>query len=203
MESRESQMIWKWLEDLYNKRKRGVPVVAWQVKNPTYVSVRMRVPSLASLSGLRIWHCHTLQLGSCVAVAKKGQQNKNTQKGLNSRWLFSGMTGKMVYCALKGNKIYWFGGGVQFLIRLQSPDLILPPPQWLNSFHIILVKGLAGRNKWSPAPPTHEWATMLLETNPNPSKAAPHPSLCNYPGHRYASRAHERYLWHFISMAAL
>ena len=38
-------------------------------------SMRMKVQSLASLSGLRIWHCHELWcrlqmwLGSCVAVA--------------------------------------------------------------------------------------------------------------------------------------
>ena len=39
------------------------------------VAMRMQVPSLASLSGLRIWHCHELwcrsqmRLGSGVAVA--------------------------------------------------------------------------------------------------------------------------------------
>ena len=39
------------------------------------VSMRMQVPSLAPLSGLRIWHCYELwrrsqmQLGSHVAVA--------------------------------------------------------------------------------------------------------------------------------------
>ena len=37
-------------------------------------TMRMQVQSLASLSGLRIWHCHEqwcslqMQLGSCVAV---------------------------------------------------------------------------------------------------------------------------------------
>ena len=51
----------------------GVPVVAQQVTNLLYM--RMWVLFLASLSGLRIWHCHELQcrwqtqLGSCVAVA--------------------------------------------------------------------------------------------------------------------------------------
>ena len=39
------------------------------------VSMRIQVPSMASLRELRIWHCHELwcrsqtQLGSCVAVA--------------------------------------------------------------------------------------------------------------------------------------
>ena len=48
--------------------------MAQQVKN-RLVSMRMRVQSLASLSGLRIQHCHKMQqrskiwLGSCVAVA--------------------------------------------------------------------------------------------------------------------------------------
>ena len=52
----------------------GVPIVAQQVKNLT-VSVTMWAQSLASLSELRIQHCHErqcrsqLQLGSCVAVA--------------------------------------------------------------------------------------------------------------------------------------
>ena len=52
----------------------GVPVVAQQVKNQI-VSVRMQVQSLASLSGLRIWHCSKLLqrsqmwLGSGIAVA--------------------------------------------------------------------------------------------------------------------------------------
>ena len=53
----------------------GVPVVAQQVKEPNIASVRMWVPSLASLSGLRIRHCHKLQrrsprwLGPGIAVA--------------------------------------------------------------------------------------------------------------------------------------
>ena len=40
--------------------------------------MRLRVRSLALLSGLRIWHCHELwcrlqtRLGSCVAVAQAG-----------------------------------------------------------------------------------------------------------------------------------
>ena len=52
----------------------GVPVVTQQ-KRIRLVSTRMRIPSLTSLSGLRIWHCCGLWcmlqtwLGSCVAVA--------------------------------------------------------------------------------------------------------------------------------------
>ena len=52
----------------------GVPVVVkW--KQIQLVSMRMRVRSLALLSGLGIWHCHEvwcrsqMQLRSCVAVA--------------------------------------------------------------------------------------------------------------------------------------
>ena len=51
--------------------RQGVPIVVQQVKNPT-LSVRTRVRSLASLSGLRIWRCCQLwrrsqmQLGSSV-----------------------------------------------------------------------------------------------------------------------------------------
>ena len=38
-------------------RKVGVPVVVQWLKNPTSICGRTRVRSLASLSGLRIWHC--------------------------------------------------------------------------------------------------------------------------------------------------
>ena len=48
----------------------------WLIRLRTQlVSVRVQVQSLASLNGLRIWHCHKLQrrsqmrLGSGVAVA--------------------------------------------------------------------------------------------------------------------------------------
>ena len=53
---------------------KGVPVAAQQ-KRIRLVSMRMQVQSLASLSGLRIWHCHKLWCRSqtwlryCVAVA--------------------------------------------------------------------------------------------------------------------------------------
>ena len=56
------------------KKKVGVPVVAQQ-KRIQLGTMRLRVQSLASLSGLRIWHCHELWcrlqmwLRSCVAVA--------------------------------------------------------------------------------------------------------------------------------------
>ena len=52
----------------------GVPIVA-QWKQIQLVSMTMRVQSLASLSGLEIWHCRELwyrlqtRLRSCVAVA--------------------------------------------------------------------------------------------------------------------------------------
>ena len=51
----------------------GVPVMAQQKRIPL-VSMKMRVRSLASLSGLKSWGCHELwcrsqtQLGSCFAV---------------------------------------------------------------------------------------------------------------------------------------
>ena len=49
--------------------------MAQQVKDPSVVSVRMWIQSLASFSGLRILHCYRLQhrsqmqFGSCVAMA--------------------------------------------------------------------------------------------------------------------------------------
>ena len=52
----------------------GGPLLA-QWKQTLLVSMRMWVPSLALLSGLRIWPCLELwyrskmQLGSCIAVA--------------------------------------------------------------------------------------------------------------------------------------
>ena len=52
----------------------GVPVLA-QWKRIRLGTIRLRVSSLASFNGLRIWHCHELWfrsqtwLGSCVAVA--------------------------------------------------------------------------------------------------------------------------------------
>ena len=45
---------------LIESSKGAVPTVAQWVKGPNIVSVRMRVQSLALLSGLRIWHCHKL-----------------------------------------------------------------------------------------------------------------------------------------------
>ena len=42
------------------ERKKGVPVVAQQVTNLTSIHMRMRVQSLALLSGLRILHCREL-----------------------------------------------------------------------------------------------------------------------------------------------
>ena len=54
---------------------KGVPVVAQWAKNPDIVSARMRIQSLALLSGFRIRCCHELwyrsqiRLRSDVAVA--------------------------------------------------------------------------------------------------------------------------------------
>ena len=53
--------------------------MAWGVKNLT-VSMRLWVQPLASLTGLKIWHCHKLWhrsqmwLGSGIAVAWVGWQ---------------------------------------------------------------------------------------------------------------------------------
>ena len=51
--------------NIYESRKKkkqrklqGVPVMAQQVKDPTMVSVRILVQSLAWLSRLRMLHCH-------------------------------------------------------------------------------------------------------------------------------------------------
>ena len=58
----------------HNHPKGGVPVVAQQ-KRIQLGTMRMRVPSLASLRGLRIWRCRELWcrsqtwLGSHVAIA--------------------------------------------------------------------------------------------------------------------------------------
>ena len=41
------------------ERERGVPVMV-QWKQIQLGTIRLQVPSLASLSGLRIWHCHKL-----------------------------------------------------------------------------------------------------------------------------------------------
>ena len=73
--------MWKFLDQGLNPHHSsnpshcgGVPEVAQQ-KQTQLVSMRTKVQSLASLSGLRIWHCHDLwgrlqiQLGYGVAVA--------------------------------------------------------------------------------------------------------------------------------------
>ena len=52
----------------------GVPIVAQQVKEPSVISVRMQVQSLASLSGLgiqcchKLWHRLQMWLGSSVVM---------------------------------------------------------------------------------------------------------------------------------------
>ena len=61
------------------KKPKGIPVVA------QLASMRIRVPSLASLSGLRIWHCRGLWCrlqtplgsGAAVAVAWAGSCSSN------------------------------------------------------------------------------------------------------------------------------
>ena len=67
------------LKRILNKRRhfeksKGVPVVAQQ-NRIRLGTIRFQVQSLASLSGLGIWHCHELWfrsqrwLGSCIAEA--------------------------------------------------------------------------------------------------------------------------------------
>ena len=66
--------VWRLPEYVLLKESEGVPVMAQWLTNPTR-DHEVQVWSLASLSGLRIWHCHELwcrsktQLGSQVAVA--------------------------------------------------------------------------------------------------------------------------------------
>ena len=68
--------------------------------------MRTRVQPLASLSGLRIWHCHELQcrsqvgLGSCVAVAVawSGNYSSNLTPSLG--------TSTCHRCGLKKTKRY-------------------------------------------------------------------------------------------------
>ena len=43
---------------LIKTTKQGVPIVVWWVKNPT--SIHENVSMMASLNGLRIWHCREL-----------------------------------------------------------------------------------------------------------------------------------------------
>ena len=59
------------IENCNKKKSLEIPTVAQQIKDPTLSLVRMRVQSQALLNGLRIWHCHKLQmqLGCDVAVA--------------------------------------------------------------------------------------------------------------------------------------
>ena len=73
--------IYFFLDFLWNtvsvvkKLKFGVPIVTHQVKEPSFVSSRMRIQSLTLFSGLRIQHCCKLrcrlptQLGSSITVA--------------------------------------------------------------------------------------------------------------------------------------
>ena len=43
-----------------SKKRKSIPIVAQQVKNPAIVSVRMQFQSLALNSGLSIWCCREL-----------------------------------------------------------------------------------------------------------------------------------------------
>ena len=67
----------------------GVPVVA-QWKQTRLVSMRMRVQSLALLSGLGIWHCHELWytsqmwLGSGMAVTVAGSCSDDSTPSLGT-----------------------------------------------------------------------------------------------------------------------
>ena len=65
--------MWTHAENLFKKQNKGVPIVAQQ-KGIQLGTMRLSVRFLASLSGLRIWHCHELwcrlkvRLGSGVAM---------------------------------------------------------------------------------------------------------------------------------------
>ena len=67
----------------------GVPDVA-QWKQIQLVTMRLRVPSLASLSGLRLQRSHELwcrsltRLGSQVAVAQAGSCSSDSTPGLGT-----------------------------------------------------------------------------------------------------------------------
>ena len=67
----------------------GVPSVA-QRKQIYLVTMRFQVWPLASLIGLRIWHCPELwcrsqmQLGSCVAVVQASSCNSNLTSSLGT-----------------------------------------------------------------------------------------------------------------------
>ena len=71
------------------KTKTGIPVVAQQ-KQIQLGTMRSRVRSLASLSGLRIWYCHELWcmlqtwLGSGVAVALASSYTSNSTHSLGT-----------------------------------------------------------------------------------------------------------------------
>ena len=81
-------------QEKQSKRKQReweVPIMAQQ-KRIQLVSMRMKVQSLAVLSGLRIYHCHELscrsqnRLGSCVAMAvvKAGVCSSNSTPSLGT-----------------------------------------------------------------------------------------------------------------------
>ena len=64
------------------RRLRGVPIVA-QWKQIRLGTVRLRVPSLASLSELRIQHCHELWYG--IWVADEAQIGRCCDCGIGAR----------------------------------------------------------------------------------------------------------------------
>ena len=65
--------VWRFLRKLKIEILEFLPWLSYQ--QTRLASMKTRVQSLGSLSGLRIWHCHELwcrlqmRLGSCVAVA--------------------------------------------------------------------------------------------------------------------------------------
>ena len=81
---------------LLNCGSLGIPVMAQQ-KRTRLVFMRMQVQSLASLRGLRIWHCHKLwhrlqkRLGSAVAVA--GSCSFNFTPSLGTSMVVEGQLG--------------------------------------------------------------------------------------------------------------
>ena len=87
----------------------GIPIVVQRVKNLTRVPMRIWVPSLASLSGLRIQHGHQLwcrslmQLRSSAAVDVVGvgwQLSSHSTPGLEISVCYR-------YGLLKKIKVWW------------------------------------------------------------------------------------------------
>ena len=64
---------------MYKELNAGVPVVA-QWKRIQLGTMKLQVRSLASLSGLRIWHCCELWCRSCQECNPKKQKKKRKKE---------------------------------------------------------------------------------------------------------------------------